>query len=843
MNRRPRKLRNRPADEGSILTLTLVLVLVCSMIIGGLLTFTDTVLRSRPPLEERTRGVESAKSAMRTAIMMQVSKGAIGCMSQADYPTGTFNVNGFTSNVSCSVLDFADTGRNRYGVVTTQNNPASTALTGYSGSTGARKDIDGDVFLNGGNLTTGTQDILVKGDAVGNAYRIEYSNSVATAPGVTTAPVVPVAARYTAGALPAVECDAAAAGAGLDAYAVGGSDIVAGTYTHTHPICSAANSPSTQNIAWWQRVGDAPANTEAFQYPRLPALPLYDRDNKSVTQTSTCKMLYPGRYDDALTLTGAGNMQYYFASGIYQFMNTVTISAGAKVVFGEGRVGGCAVDSDLALDPTALTNHAITGKGATILLDGAGRLVVQNSSLTINRRISTPATRGSEGIAIRTVNTGTSTADIQVPRDTVQPSEYPCVYTTPGVCAVPFAPNPADSAKAMDIGAYSVLLKGTSTPLKYTGSSLAQNTDAVLLDFTGTSSVSQSGFETDGYVFVPNAQFTLKTPTSGGFQTDYFFRARNGIVASRVQLDTKKLPTSPTSNWFLGVQAQPTRLKVSLTARATSPSGRQSVSRAIVEVRSNGAYAVNSWTVDPDMTGTTTPQAATTTTIPATTTTVKPTTTTSTSTSTTTTSTTTTTIPATTTTVKPTTTTSTTTTTIPATTTTVMPTTTTTTIPATTTTVKPTTTTSTTSTTTTTTTIPATTTTVANATCPTATSTTWRGEYYNTIDFTGARKICRNDSSPNFDWGSGSPGTGVTSDAFSVRWTNTQFIGGNTTVRVTIGSDDGYRFFVDGVKKAECWCDRAFTTSYVDVPLTTGSHTFVLEYYERSGDAQVSLTY
>jgi hypothetical protein len=62
--------------------------------------------------------------------------------------------------------------------------------------------------------------------------------------------------------------------------------------------------------------------------------------------------------------------------------------------------------------------------------DGPARLVVQRSSVMINRRVSTPATRGSEGVSIRTENLGVARADLQVPRDIVQQGEYPCVQSS-----------------------------------------------------------------------------------------------------------------------------------------------------------------------------------------------------------------------------------------------------------------------------------------------------------------------------------------------------------------------------------------------------------------------------
>ena len=243
------------------------------------------------------------------------------------------------------------------------------------------------------------------------------------------------------------------------------------------------------------------------------------------------------------------------------------------------------------------------------------------------------------------------------------------------------------------------------------------------------------------------------------------------------------------TNWFLGVEAQPTQLRVGLVALATSPTGRQSTSRAIVEVRANSAYAVNSWTVDPDqgIPPATVPPETTTTTTPTTTT---PTTTT------------------------PTTTTSTTTTS--------------TTVPA-----------STTSTTSTTTTTPATTTTVPG-TCPAITG--WKGEYFNNVNLTGAPALCRDDASINFNWGSGAPAGGLPSNQFAVRWTRSQTFAAGTYTFV-LGSDDGGRLFIDGVKVIDAWGDRSYATNTVTRTLTAGVHTIRMDFYENSGSARATLSW
>ena len=741
------------SDRGSVLVITLLLTTVCAVMVGATLTYVETVLRTHPIVSDKNVTVESASSAMRMAMLLQSTAGPNGCIRQSDYPSTTFDVNGVPVTMTCTVLTSIDNGRGRYAAIATQTDPARRGLQGFTGTGGARKDVQGNVFLNGGDLSTYTQDVLVTGTNA-NGYRVEYSNSTAVAPNASPTST-PASARYKVGAT-TVGCDGAA---GLvDGYAKGVSTIDGQTYTHRNPVCSTSNlTPTSNNVAWWQRAGDDPDPVDGvaeWVYPRLPQLPQYDRDGKYVDLTSTCRMYYPGYYDDALTLDGTGGKQFYFASGIYKFDSTITVTNGAKVVFGLGRTEGCAVDSDLALAPTALSNHAITGKGATLLLDKAGKIVVQQASLSINRRVSTPGTRGSEGVSIRTVNLGTSTSALQVPRDKVQVGTYPCIETSPGVCATPETEDPANGANSVDVGTYQLAVptKPNTTYLTYSGSSLAHTDNAVLVDFSSTTSQDASNFAADGYVFVPNAQFTLKTPTSGTSMGAYSFWLNGGIAASRVALDAKALPTNPLDNWYVGVAAQSVQLRAALTTTAQPVDGMSATSRAIVEVRSDGSYAINSWVVQTGD-GVVTPVTTTTSTSSTTTTTPSSTTTTP---------------------------------------------------------------------------------------CPTITG--WKAQFYNSSDLSGNVVLCRDDASVSFNWGTNGPGSPVGVDGFSARWTKTVNLTAGT-YRFTYGADDGFRLLVDNEVVADCWCQQAYGLATVDVPLTAGNHTIVMEYHDVSGTAQVSLSY
>jgi glucose/arabinose dehydrogenase len=117
----------------------------------------------------------------------------------------------------------------------------------------------------------------------------------------------------------------------------------------------------------------------------------------------------------------------------------------------------------------------------------------------------------------------------------------------------------------------------------------------------------------------------------------------------------------------------------------------------------------------------------------------------------------------------------------------------------------------------------------------------YQAEYFDNVSLSGTPVVARNDDALDFDWGSGSPAAGVPTDFFSARWTRTADYEG-ATYRFTATGDDGIRVFLDGTQIIDGWSDHGPTTYTADVPVTAGSHTVVVEYYERTGGAQAHFT-
>lgn len=127
------------------------------------------------------------------------------------------------------------------------------------------------------------------------------------------------------------------------------------------------------------------------------------------------------------------------------------------------------------------------------------------------------------------------------------------------------------------------------------------------------------------------------------------------------------------------------------------------------------------------------------------------------------------------------------------------------------------------------------------AECPAPTAP-WKGQYYSNATLSGTPTLLRDDPSVGFDWGTGSPDPSLPVDNFSVRWTlTTNFASGSYTF--ALGTNDGGRLYIDGVLRLDNWVDQDYpvTPPTVTRGLPRGSHTIVVEYYDRIGPAQANL--
>ena len=118
----------------------------------------------------------------------------------------------------------------------------------------------------------------------------------------------------------------------------------------------------------------------------------------------------------------------------------------------------------------------------------------------------------------------------------------------------------------------------------------------------------------------------------------------------------------------------------------------------------------------------------------------------------------------------------------------------------------------------------------------------WRAAFFPNADSTGAPTIVRNDTGIFYNWGSGAPDIGLPADNFSVRWTRTTpFDTGRYRFYAIV--DDGFRLYVDDTLVLNAWSDGGRREVRAELRLQAGYHSLRAEYYERTGDAQVSLNW
>jgi hypothetical protein len=122
-----------------------------------------------------------------------------------------------------------------------------------------------------------------------------------------------------------------------------------------------------------------------------------------------------------------------------------------------------------------------------------------------------------------------------------------------------------------------------------------------------------------------------------------------------------------------------------------------------------------------------------------------------------------------------------------------------------------------------------------------------RGFYYrqhfSTNAFSGAPALTRVDPVVDFNFGTGSPESGLTSDFFTIRWVGqVQALGDDNYTFSTI-SDDGVRLWVNNQLVVDNWTLHAPTTnSSAPIALTgVNKYDLQLEYFENTGGAVASL--
>jgi uncharacterized protein YraI len=127
---------------------------------------------------------------------------------------------------------------------------------------------------------------------------------------------------------------------------------------------------------------------------------------------------------------------------------------------------------------------------------------------------------------------------------------------------------------------------------------------------------------------------------------------------------------------------------------------------------------------------------------------------------------------------------------------------------------------------------------------------TWQANYYNGVTPSGSPAFSqqepRGQNPLDYNWSTGAPivlasgATPLGSDYWSARWQGQfPFEGGNFVFRANV--DDGIRLYLDGLLVLDQWRDGYKELSNRVIGVGPGQHTVTVEYYERTGNAQVEV--
>jgi hypothetical protein len=121
------------------------------------------------------------------------------------------------------------------------------------------------------------------------------------------------------------------------------------------------------------------------------------------------------------------------------------------------------------------------------------------------------------------------------------------------------------------------------------------------------------------------------------------------------------------------------------------------------------------------------------------------------------------------------------------------------------------------------------------------TGTGLAGQYFNNTTLSGAPVLQRTEA-VNFSW-STSPGAGVNSDQFSVRWTGQVEAASSGNYQFQTVSNDGVRLWVNGVLLINNWTTHSTATDTSAVIAVTKNQRYsvTMEFFDANGSAVARL--
>ncbi len=375
---------------------------------------------------------------------------------------------------------------------------------------------------------------------------------------------------------------------GFAAVQVGATNppVVRGT-----PYLPSGQSPETN----WQADSDPVAQPNKVFLPQLPVSGTATRASTPYDMASgypACKVYFPGKYPNPIDISGTTPV--FFTSGVYYITNPITISGNAKVTFGDGENLPCFNGTDWVSDQDAAFNainapkiHGISGLGVTLVIGGQGSLVVNNStsgsalSVVFNKRYPNPIDKGtlvSKAVSIVSVNGQMDASDTMI-----------LPYQEPGLLVVPAAKiwdagNPLGVVPSQQVYRPSLL-----TPARAPAPPAPAPSPIVDINLT---TASPATVIIPDYISVP--QGSVRIAVNPAMTAGKTVKMTGGVLTGSL------IATSPgPAVSEIGMVTATTQRTLKITSTTTSGTPKLT-SIGIVQVGSNGAWAINSWSVVPD---------------------------------------------------------------------------------------------------------------------------------------------------------------------------------------------------------------------------------------------------
>ena len=119
-----------------------------------------------------------------------------------------------------------------------------------------------------------------------------------------------------------------------------------------------------------------------------------------------------------------------------------------------------------------------------------------------------------------------------------------------------------------------------------------------------------------------------------------------------------------------------------------------------------------------------------------------------------------------------------------------------------------------------------------------------KGEYFNTVDFSGLPALVRQDPRIDFQWTLFTPDPSIKGDWYSIRWSGRLKAPITSLIQLGVEGDDGYRLFVDGKLLIDRWQKQTFSLTTAPFRLEKGrEYDIRLEFHETVGNVKLRLVW